>query len=38
LRRRCASIEEVRELDQVQEMEGLCRGLEIEEVPDRYAP
>jgi len=32
---RRASIEEVRELDEVQEVEGLCGGLEIEEVPDR---
>ncbi len=30
-----ASIEEVRELDEVQEVEGLCGGLEIEEVPDQ---
>jgi len=32
---RCASIEEVRELHEAQEVEGLCGGLEIEEVPDR---
>jgi len=32
---RRASIEEVRELHEAQEMEGLCCGLEIEEVPDR---
>jgi len=32
---RRASIEEVCELDEVQEVKGLCGGLEIEEVPDR---
>ena len=32
---RSASIEEVRELDEAQEVEGLGVGLEIEEVPDR---
>ena len=32
---RRASIEEVRELDEVKKVEGLCGGLEIEEVPDR---
>ena len=32
---RRASIEEVRELDEVQEVEGLCGGLEIEKIPDR---
>jgi hypothetical protein len=32
---RRASIEEVRELDEAQEVEGLRVGLEIEEIPDR---
>ena len=32
---RRSSIEEVRELDEAQEVEGLSAGLEIEEVPDR---
>jgi hypothetical protein len=32
---RCTSIVEVRELHEAQEMEGLCGGLMIEEVPDR---
>jgi hypothetical protein len=32
---RRASIEEVRELHEAQEVEDLCAGLEIEEVPDR---
>ena len=32
---RSTSIEEVRELDEAQEMEGLGVGLEIKEVPDR---
>jgi hypothetical protein len=32
---RSASIEEVRELHEAQEVEGLCGGLMIEEVPDR---
>jgi len=32
---RRASIEEVRELHEAQEVEGLCVGLEIDEIPDR---
>jgi len=32
---RRTSIEEVRELHEAQEVEDLCGGLEIEEVPDR---
>ena len=32
---RSASIEEVRELDEAENVEGLGAGLEIEEVPDR---
>jgi hypothetical protein len=32
---RSASIEEVREFNEAQEVEGLCGGPMIEEVPDR---
>jgi len=32
---RRASIEEVRKLHEAQEVEGLCGGLVIEEIPDR---